>query len=242
MKKSIISTGFPITQSVVEGIQEGNIYETGDALFVLHKAGFASLINEEKCDVEELIDLFKSHNIPSYFHIYNVPDTFINKILERTDLFNTKIRKRFVLQYEGTEKLSYSVPEGYNLTPVSKTNFERLKELPLGLENKFWKGSDDFVKNALAFAIFNQAMQAVCICYSAATCNGLAEVDIWTEEKHRGKGLGKIIAAAFINQCLQLNLIPNWDCFEENIASLNTARNLGFKLISQYKLISIFKK
>ncbi|MFN9581904.1 MAG: GNAT family N-acetyltransferase [Bacteroidota bacterium] len=78
------------------------------------------------------------------------------------------------------------------------------------------------------------------MCYSAEN-DHRAEVDIYTFEQYRGKNLAKIAASAFIMKCKINNIIPNWDCFADNIASVKIAQSLGFKITDEYTLLSIYK-
>ena len=55
---SQLITGFPITQAVVDGKQQGYFYASGDNYFIVHKAGFASLISNSSAE-NELLDLFQ---------------------------------------------------------------------------------------------------------------------------------------------------------------------------------------
>jgi RimJ/RimL family protein N-acetyltransferase len=72
--------------------------------------------------------------------------------------------------------------------------------------------------------------------------NNLAEVDIVTLPNYRGMGLAKAATEAFIEQSIQQNIKANWDCFEENVASLKTAQSLGFEPIQTYWFLSIYNK
>ena len=82
----------------------------------------------------------------------------------------------------------------------------------------------------------------VSLCYAAAIAGEKAEIDVITNEQYRGKGLAKRIVTLFIDRCLEKDLTTSWDCFPENIASLNTAIGLNFTEKKSYNFLSIYRK
>jgi RimJ/RimL family protein N-acetyltransferase len=50
-----------------------------------------------------------------------------------------------------------------------------------------------------------------------------------TAESHQNKGLGTLVACAFIAHCLKHDLVPNWDCWTSNRPSVVLAEKLGFE-------------
>ncbi len=242
--KPDINTGFPITQCVVEGIQQGRVFDIGGgSYFILHKTGFGSLVNAESCDRYKLLDLFLDKSIPQYFHIYDASDDLIEYLKGHDDLFNLRIRPRCVLQYLEKSPLKFEVPKGYSIGKIDADNFCDISNFfPLDLGSRFWNGSDNFVENSLSVVVFSEDGEPVGICYSAATCTGRAEVDIWIAENHRNLGLAKLVTKVFVNVCLKHKIIPNWDSFEGNINSLKTALSLSFNEVRNYIFLSIFMK
>jgi RimJ/RimL family protein N-acetyltransferase len=57
---------------------------------------------------------------------------------------------------------------------------------------------------------------------------GEAEIDILTAEAYRGRGLARLTACAFIDECLRRGLRPDWSCWPERAASWKLALKLGF--------------
>jgi RimJ/RimL family protein N-acetyltransferase len=55
------------------------------------------------------------------------------------------------------------------------------------------------------------------------------DIDILTAESHQHKGLGMLVACAFIDHCLKHGLVPNWDCWTNNRPSVALAEKLGFE-------------
>lgn len=66
-------------------------------------------------------------------------------------------------------------------------------------------------------------------CTSVAVGGGEAEVDIFTEEDCRGRGLAAITAVAFIEECQKRGLTPAWACWPYREGSYKLAKKLGFE-------------
>jgi RimJ/RimL family protein N-acetyltransferase len=112
----------------------------------------------------------------------------------------------------------------------------------LHLESRFWSSKKDFLDHAMPVGLMDENGQPAAVCYSAANSSGLAEIDIYTAENYRKKGLGKLATSLFINECIQHDLTPNWDCFAENKGSFNLAICMGFTAVRAYNFLSIFTK
>jgi hypothetical protein len=236
-----LNTGFPITQSVINGSQKGSVFQFGQNYFILHKAGFSSLIHSTNC-FEELLDLFRSEYIPEYFHLYNSPEVLVAKLEELKSEFNFKIRTRIQLEYIYKDFLSVNKIDGFLVKNVNSSNFDQLQELGLMLDSKFWNSNDDFISGARGLVATDKIGNPVSICYAASLANQKAEIDVLTVDKFRGKGLAKTLVSYFVNNCISDNIIPNWDCFEDNFGSINTALSLNFLECKKYNFLSIFKQ
>jgi hypothetical protein len=231
---------FPITESVLTKKQIGERYDLDkDVCFIYHKAGFCFISNYKTSVNQKLLNIILKENYPKYTHIYDASVDIINFISDQKNYFNTKIRNRIILQHTGQIKLPNYDTSNIQIMNVSDMESRLLEEFPLELFSRYWNGKDDFITNSMGVVIMYNQMPA-CICYGAAI-DHRAEIDIFTFEKYRKKNLAKIAASVFVNNCKQNNIIPNWDCFAENEASIKTAQSLGFNRINEYSLLSIYK-
>lgn len=57
---------------------------------------------------------------------------------------------------------------------------------------------------------------------------GNAELDVWTDSKHRYQGLAFETSLVLVHKLLEVGLIPNWSCWEPKKASQMLAYKLGF--------------
>ena len=85
------------------------------------------------------------------------------------------------------------------------------------------------------------SLLSISICYSACVSSGAAEIDVATLTNYQGLGIAKKLVTQFVRYCIEHDLVPNWDCFSTNTASLSTATSLGFEEVFHYSFLSIFK-
>lgn len=240
-----LHSSFPIIQAVIEGVQKGQIFKNArNDYWVLHKAGFSEVfLNSD--DGKELVDFIsKTDELPNYFHLYCPPVQLVDVFKSSTETFNVRERDRVQLEYDWQKMTdSHSIEnDEFISVEVTRDNVDSLAVFNLDLENKFWSGKEDFAKHSVGVFIKDKENNPLSLCYAAAVAGQTAEIDVVTSEVHRGKGLAKSVVAKFIRQCEKNGILPNWDCFENNIASLMTAKNLNFHFVKKYQFVSIFKK
>jgi hypothetical protein len=230
---------FPIIQSVLDGTQQGKVFGFKDSYFIAHKSGFCQFLGDS-AQCTQLTELFVDGSLEKYFHVYDPPEILTEIVVTENERFNHKIRTRIQLEY-GAKAIEIMPLNDFKVAHVSAENFETLEVFGLHLSSRFWSSSQDFVSNSSAMVAFDSKNKPVSICYSAATALGKAEVDVLTLDTNQGKGLGKLVTSHFINCCLKQNIVPNWDCFEDNVSSLKTAISLDFKQKRKYIFLSLYR-
>lgn len=236
---NITLNDFPIVSSVDANSKIGfrRIYQNG--LFVFHNSGFSYCDNPKGIGLSEMSNVLCSNDIPEYFHIYNISSEdyfFYKEVLPRASLY---LRERSFSFY-GLYYEDCLLPIDSGITYVFSNEHPLASKIPVSLFKKFWSCLEDMASSSVFCAAFiNNKFSS--ICYGAAISKNIIEVDIFTEEEYRGKGLGKVVASQFINECLKRGLVIKWDCFVSNMASLELARSLGFVFDKTYKLLSIKK-
>ncbi|MBS1757397.1 MAG: GNAT family N-acetyltransferase [Bacteroidetes bacterium] len=188
-----------------------------------------------------MIDIFLTSSFPTYFHIYDATEELIKCATDIPAKFGTKTRERIRLAYfKNSHKNSVETIDGFSTREMVREDLIKIDEFKLDLENRFWNGPADTLKNSLAQIVIDKDSRPVSICYAAAVENRIAEIDVFTSERYRGKGLAKLAVEAFVNNCVAKNIKPTWDCFEDNTASKKTALSLGFDKIQEYNFLSIY--
>jgi len=244
--RNLLSSPFPLINSVVLGKQEGKIFSTGNNFFIIHKSGFSYFTYDDGFDeYDALLNFFiRSKEIPAYFHVYDAPQKLSDACIKNNELVNTKNRNRIQLKFTGQQMVSITegIPEGYYLKRITKEEMPLLTVFNLDIANKFWKSAEDFLQNGFGYCMFSALHEPASICYSACIAGNVAEIDVATLQPYQQKGLARQAVTSFINYCIENNLIANWDCFEDNVGSLKTANSSGFKKVFNYHFLSIYNK
>lgn len=111
------------------------------------------------------------------------------------------------------------VPEGFHILEIDKRRSEQEPSLMRVLE----AGSKRFG------VCIMHGDKIVGYCTSVFVGHGEAEIDIFTDDEYRGRGLARLTACAFIDECLSRGLVPGWACWPEREASRALAIKLGFE-------------
>lgn len=245
-KRNLISSPFPLINSVVQGKQDGGIFAMSDNFFIIHKSGFAYFKpNDRFCDYDVLLDfLIRNNAIPNYFHVYDSPKELVDLCVKNNEFFTIKKRNRIQLKLNQKELINRpeSMPSGFGIKKITKENLTALSIFNLDLTNKFWKSEEDFLQNGFGYCIFTSLGEPASICYSACVAEKVVEIDVVTLPSFQHRNLAKITTSIFVKHCIDKGIIANWDCFEDNVRSLKTALNLGFKESLKYEFLSIYIK
>ena len=70
---------------------------------------------------------------------------------------------------------------------------------------------------------------------------GCVEIGIETEESYRRQGFAQLTAAAFVEDCLLMDLTPVWCCWNFTEGSKELAEKIGFEIIENRRAIFIKK-
>ena len=236
---------FPLIHKVLENPDYGRVYSQPTFDFVLHQCDFGEVRSKGLRSYQAVVDfLLNEESLPQYFHIYNThPQLY--QLIASNEAVGHKYRKRVQLRYQKEiigSNYRNRLPDGFSLGHLSAHELDLLETSGLGLFKKFWNSRTEFLEMGIPILIKGPANEPACLCYASTVAAGLAEVDIITLSEYRGLGLAKASAEEFIEICLRKSITPNWDCFEDNVASLKTAISLGFTQLKEYYFLSVFKK
>ena len=123
--------------------------------------------------------------------------------------------QRFALQNGWRSRM----PEGFRLQPIDSS---------LVIRQPAFQPLLDPATQRFGFAIL-YGEQIASACTAVFVGGGEAEIDIFTEEAYRGRGLATLAACAFIEECQSRGLVPIWSCWPEREASWALALKLGFE-------------
>lgn len=225
--------------SVVEGIQEGDIFTNSmkdyeKVLFWAH-CGFAYLsgnIDEHFLDdiYECMLDRTKSN---AKRFLLMTRNEYVQKYFEQKD--NVVEEKRYLFQYSGTKGYTESpLPDGYELREIDVPLLKKIsgKIVP----SLFWKDINDFLLKGKGYCItYNNDIASWA--FSAAVSTREIDIGIETKSEYKQQGFGMIVANKMIQYTIEQAKEPVWACHYKNVASEKMAEKLGFIKVSECSVI-----
>lgn len=100
-------------------------------------------------------------------------------------------------------------------------------ERAFGVALRFWRTPADFLAGARAVVALLDGQPAA-ICYAAAVSAGRAEIDVMTLPAFRQQGAARFAVQHFVGRCRREGIEPLWDCFTNNIGSVQLCLSAGF--------------
>lgn len=234
---------FPLIAAVCRQQQQGIVLadKQQDTAVVLHKSGFGALAAPVDAGYAELFaQLVAETAVPQYFHIYDAQPSLVQYV-GSNEALGYKLRERQQLRYLMEEVQVPELPEGYSYHVIDAGNFNDTAVFNLDIASKFWDSAEHFLANGYGCFVAHEG-KPVSVCYSACVSGGLSEIDVMTLPDYQQKGLAKAVTAKYIEQSIEKDIVPNWDCFTDNTGSLQTAASLGFAEIKAYDFLSVFLK
>ena len=95
------------------------------------------------------------------------------------------------------------------------------------IESDPYKASIRYQQAVVGFAINN------------GLSDGIMDIDVYTHEDHRKKGLALHTTTKLIDHALLHGWTPQWGCWSVNMASVGLAKKLGFELLDSQLVIFV---
>lgn len=226
---------FPLIAAVLLDKQDGHIYaddsETPSQVYVEHAFGFAQIFGAPNTHFEHDLETYlltdrRFHaNKVRLYSLYT--PNFLTVDNEKVSLSQ---RQRFILNTRDFTARSDRWPDeagkAIELSEVNPSNID-VFDSRFEIVDRFWRSPDDFISNSNAIVVLYKGEPAS-ICYSAATAENRAEIDVMTLPEYRKLNLAKHAVTGFIEKCARQSINPLWDCFSNNAPSMNLAKSVGF--------------
>lgn len=138
------------------------------------------------------------------------------------------------------QSLREGLPEGFSLKLIDRPLAEKIKSMRGELVEDHlsnFASIDDFLKNGFGFAIL-EGEKIVSLASSFLVCDAGIEIQINTDRKYEGRGLGTVVGAALILESLERGLDPNWDAASPTSAHL--AKKFGYTEQGEYQMVILF--
>lgn len=144
-----------------------------------------------------------------------------NKIFRRSFTFNPS---NFSNHYGWLNRL----PAGFHIYRIDEKLLERSQGRISAEIEAAWGSTKDFLNCGFGFCLMHGS-EIVSLCTSPFIAGREVEVCIRTDPHYRSKGHATVTALAFLEHCLLNDLIPNWECPWDHVASCALAIRLGFE-------------
>jgi RimJ/RimL family protein N-acetyltransferase len=237
------SLRFPLISAVIENRQRGQVFvdRNGKSALVVNNFGFMYLIGAEVNPElhDALVGLFSGANRikPSYLLWYSPPESWQQRLDAAGARRRERIRYEFQERNAGYLSEPVTCPSGFDMRRLDTELIPSTKKFGIEIDSRFWASARDVTENGLGFCIIKDD-DVVSICYAAAISDGLAEIDVATDEAYRQQGLAVLVSQQFIRECLSRGITPTWDCFAYNTGSRRLAERLGFSELVHYPFYS----
>ncbi|MEI2666253.1 GNAT family N-acetyltransferase [Rossellomorea sp. LJF3] len=131
-----------------------------------------------------------------------------------------------------TVKITKSMVENNGSETYRNIEFLQSKVL------QFWPSLERFFRHGVGYMVVYEN-EIVSVCFSGVVAGNVHGIDIETLPHHQGKKLAQKVAHAFLQDCLENEIIPYWDCMEINEASVSIAEKIGFRNKLNYSWYSV---
>jgi GNAT acetyltransferase len=228
-------TRFPLIAAVIRGEQDGIVWsdqlEHPRQFYVEHTFGFAQIYGETVPAFERALAhylLVEKKFLSAKVRLYApyCPSFLCNGEFDKLRNW----RQHFSLVPHGCEttpQTSIKSRLDLKILYAGAEHVEMIDRVFGGVVCRFWRSPSDFLKNSNAVLALLRD-QPVAVCYAAAIADGQAEIDVMTLPEYRHLGLGRTIVQSFNHRCIEQNVLPLWDCFVNNTASMALSKSAGF--------------
>lgn len=151
---------------------------------------------------------------------------FSDRIIEREDEFFYRKATKIVTKMQISNEYMIAKIDAKFIAQLEQGKYENRKFLEERLLES-WGSYHDFLNKSVAFvALYQKRIVAVIV--GTARFHKIIPIDIETEEQHRKKGLASALTKCFVNECVDNQLVAQWDCVDSNVASKKTVQKAGF--------------
>jgi GNAT superfamily N-acetyltransferase len=211
-----------------------NLDEPKNAIFIYEEMKLVVLGGSAEGDFEELFS-----KIPKIAGILYSNEKWKLKIKEYfgsklTYLHRTKMSSS-KLDIKKIRELKENIPEGYKIIKINEELSRKFNDRTRKQINLWFGSLERFNQEGFGFcALFNDEIVSVAVsgCY---TFDNAFEIDIFTHEDHRRKGLAILVAAYLIEYSLENGFDPRWDA--ANKPSVALALKLGYTNPEDYEVM-----
>lgn len=220
MKKGIreIDPAYPVfVDAVMDGFIQGNLYVDNAEQPLVY-------FLEASCGIYYVAGRSEAELLCCSAFIVNVYERQKRQIgrftlFSANPLTDAMMKKCLGLHLNEMERHAYIYSQAYShaTQPHPGYRVERTNEqvmtassaFPSSYYEAYWGETARFLSKGIGIAILN-GENVVSECVSIFSSMDRAEIDIWTDESYRGKGLALLAAQHMISICLEKKRTPHW--------------------------------
>lgn len=224
-------------RGVLEGTQPGTVWSAGESALVVARFGFMQWLGP--CDDDAFFDEVAGRlsrgdaALPGYLLWYDPPARWLDWCRQR----RLRERERVRWQFGASPDASSAVPAGLAVRPFDPALLPAIEAF--GLQpHRFWNSINDLLAHGAGVALVNERGEVMACAYAAGVGGRQGEIDIAVSPDRRGQGLGLVVGRELIRAFEQRGILPAWDCFASNEASMRLAARLGFRPARRYVMVS----
>lgn len=217
--------------SVLEQVIAGSVFCVNDSYVVKTASGLYFVSGP----IEQALWQFLQQCIEETgrFTLF-VSDRSWQQLLERRSTLRKVVRDAYLLDDTRYAVLKRNEPF-YPIIPITAATIAKSQEFSADYYTEYWGSVERFLALGSGFCMADNG-QVICEATAIFQSATMSEIDIFTAEAYRGKGLAKQLAIAFIDHCLDQQRTPHWDCDRENDGSMRLAEKRGFQRQQQYNV------
>ena len=227
-----ISCGRIYPLSVLQGYQQGRIFELESCTLIWHLCGFAFLCGEaSQKDCESIFGLMEDAGAEGKRLVLFSEKTSVEKAFMK---LGAKADDRIFFEYAREKNTDIMLPDGFEMRRIDAENIGKLDGR---IKPSFsWESDESFLAKGVGFCVMHGDTPAAWA-FSAAVSDDEIDIGVETLERFRGKGLAAAAASEMIRFSLAAGKKPVWACHAGNIGSQKVAEKLGFEKVGECRTI-----
>lgn len=216
--------------SIIEGKQQGEVFvdnldKPTVALF-WHYCGFAYIAG--KYDEKFLSGIIHMMKNPEVGHSGRLAlqagkeESVLDAFMKDCGI---KKEEQYLFKFIDRNEYIPKVEDKYELVEINMSNYDMLSGRITPTFS--WQSKEAFLENGFGYCLLINGKFAACS-FSAGISNEYVDIGVETAIEYRGKGFGKMVAAAMVSEICNRGMIPVWECNTSNTASMKLACSIGF--------------
>ncbi|WP_202708826.1 GNAT family N-acetyltransferase [Sporosalibacterium faouarense] len=146
-----------------------------------------------------------------------------------------QIRKMYRLTVNKDEMID--IPSSLAIQLTKEILMDNIKDKDRIEKDRIWRRKKTEVEDGRQYTILDDG-KITCWCKVSDIDFDGGNLAVWTSPKYRRRGYGKQVTLDAVKWCFRNNVIPIYWVDSTNVASINLAKGIGFKVMSEEIVVS----